>query len=146
MADPSQSVPEALRNIQDDFLALGVQDRLQLLLEFADDLPEVPDGVVPEDAWERVAECQSPVYIHVDTDQEPPVVHASAPAEAPTTRGFASILVQGLRGLSSDQISQVPLDFPQSLGLEEAVSLLRLRGMAGMIWRIQRQISDAHAS
>jgi len=146
MADPSHSVPEALRNIQDDFLALGVQDRLQLLLEFADDLPEVPDGVVPEDAWERVAECQSPVYIHVDTDQEPPVVHASAPAEAPTTRGFASILVQGLRGLSSDQISQVPLDFPQSLGLEEAVSLLRLRGMAGMIWRIQRQISDAHAS
>jgi len=146
MADPSHSVPDTLRTIQDDFLALGVQDRLQLLLEFADELPEVPDGVVPEDAWERVAECQSPVYIHVETDPEPPVVHASAPAEAPTTRGFASILVQGLRGLSSDQISQVPLDFPQSLGLEEAVSLLRLRGMAGMIWRIQRQISDAHAS
>ena len=146
MADSSYSVPDSLRHIQDDFLALGVQDRLQLLLEFADELPEVPDGVVPEDAWERVAECQSPVYIHVDTDQEPPVVHASAPAEAPTTRGFASILVQGLRGLSSDEIGRVPLDFPQSLGLEEAVSLLRLRGMAGMIWRIQRQISDAHSS
>lgn len=146
MSSASHVVPESLRAIQDDFLALGVHDRLQLLLEFADELPDVPEGVVPEDAWERVAECQSPVYIHVDTDTEPPVVYASAPAEAPTTRGFASILVQGLRGLSSEEIGEIPLDFPQSLGLEEAVSLLRLRGMAGMIWRIQRQISDAHSS
>ena len=145
MTEGDTRVPSALRSIQDDFLALGVTDRLQLLLEFADELPEVPDGIVPEDAWERVAECQSPVYIHVSTEGPAPVVYASAPAEAPTTRGFASILVQGLRGLNAEEILAVPLDFPQSLGLEEAVSLLRLRGMAGMIWRIQRQIKDARA-
>lgn len=139
------TLPDSLRAIQDDFLALGQQDRLQLLLEFSEELPEVPEGLVPDDAWERVAECQSPVFIHVDTDSTPPHVYATAPAEAPTTRGFASILLQGLNGLSADEILQVPLDFPQSLGLEEAVSLLRLRGMAGMIWRIQRQISDAVA-
>ncbi len=143
MTQRDTAVAESLRRIQDDFLALGVQDRLQLLLEFADELPVVPEGIVPEDAWERVAECQSPVYIHVDMDGQWPVVYASAPAEAPTTRGFASILVQGFRGLSAEEILAVSLDFPQSLGLEEAVSLLRLRGMAGMIWRIQRQITDA---
>ena len=136
-------LPASLREIQDDFLALGQQDRLQLLLEFSEQLPEVPEGIVPDNAWERVAECQSPVFIHVDTDSNPPHVYATAPPEAPTTRGFASILLQGLNGLSTDEILQVPLDFPQSLGLEEAVSLLRLRGMAGMIWRIQRQIADA---
>jgi cysteine desulfuration protein SufE len=145
MSDSAATLPQSLRSIQDDFLALGVNDRLQLLLEFSDELPEVPDGIVPEDAWERVTECQSPVFIHVDDATDEPTVYASAPAEAPTTRGFASILVQGFRGLNTDEILAVPLDFPQSLGLEEAVSLLRLRGMAGMIWRIQRQLSQPAA-
>lgn len=138
-----QTLPAGLKTIRDDFLALGQSDRLQLLLEFSDDLPNPPEGVVPEDAWERVPECQSPVFIHVATDETPPVVNASAPAEAPTTRGFASILVTGCQGASREEILGIPLDFPQSLGLEEAVSLLRLRGMAGMIWRIQRQLTDA---
>ena len=137
------AIPEALATIRDDFLALGQSDRLQLLLEFSDELPEPPEGIVPDDAWERVPECQSPVFIHVDSDAEPPRVRASAPAEAPTTRGFASILVTGCHGASKEEILAIPLDFPQSLGLEEAVSLLRLRGMAGMIWRIQRQLTDA---
>lgn len=145
MSDSAATLPQSLRSIQDDFLALGVNDRLQMLLEFSDELPEVPDGIVPEDAWERVTECQSPVFIHVDGATDEPTVYASAPAEAPTTRGFASILVQGFRGLNTDEILAVPLDFPQSLGLEEAVSLLRLRGMAGMIWRIQRQLSQPAA-
>lgn len=145
MSDSAATLPQSLRSIQDDFLALGVNDRLQLLLEFSDELPEVPDGIVPEDAWERVTECQSPVFIHVDGATDEPTVYASAPAEAPTTRGFASILVQGFQGLNTAEILAVPLDFPQSLGLEEAVSLLRLRGMAGMIWRIQRQLSQPAA-
>ena len=137
------AIPEALAGIRDDFLALGQSHRLQLLLEFSDELPDPPAGVVPADAWERVPECQSPVFIHVDARKTPPEVLASAPAEAPTTRGFASILVTGCHGASREEILAIPLDFPQSLGLEEAVSLLRLRGMAGMIWRIQRQLTES---
>lgn len=136
-------LPESLREIRDDFLALGMADRLQLLLEFSENLPEVPEGIVPEDAWERVEECQSPVFIHVDTSAHPPAIYATAPREAPTTRGFASILVQGLQGLSAKEILSVPSDFPHTLGLTEAVSLLRLRGMSGMLWRIKRHIADA---
>lgn len=144
MSSAETTLPASLEAIREDFLALGVSDRLQLLLEFSQQLPEVPEGIVPEDAWERVAECQSPVFIHVDTSTPTPVIYATAPEQAPTTRGFASILVQGLSGLSAEQIAAVPLDFPQYLGLEQAVSMLRLRGMAGMLWRIQRQIADAH--
>ncbi len=139
----THSLPGTLAEIRDDFLALSVQDRLQLLLEFSESLPEVPDGIVPEDAWERVTECQSPVFIHVDTDSSPPVIYATAPEQAPTTRGFASILVHGLAGLSPAEILAVPGDFPQSLGLNDAVSLLRLRGMSGMLARIQRQVGQA---
>ena len=136
-------LPESLREIRDDFLALSQSQKLELLLEFSENLPEVPDGMVADDEWEKVEECQSPVFIHVDVNANPPVIYATAPREAPTTRGFASILVQGLQGLSAEDILRVPADFPHTLGLAESVSLLRLRGMSGMLWRIKRHLEDA---
>ena len=54
------SATSTLGSIREDFLALEVPDRLQLLLEFSDSRPDVPEGAVPEDHWERVEECQSP--------------------------------------------------------------------------------------
>jgi len=136
------ALPPSLQAIREDFLALSVPDRLQLLLEFSDSLPVVPEGLVDPDAWERVEECQSPVFITVDTQPHAVTVHASAPVEAPTTRGFASILVQGLHGMTPDQVLAVPPDFPLQLGLQNAVSMLRLRGMSGMLWRIKRQVEE----
>ncbi|MBZ4486346.1 SufE family protein [Microbacterium sp. cx-55] len=136
------ALPEALAEIREDFLALPEAERLQLLLEFSQELPPVPaqyDGH-PE-LCERVAECQSPVYIVVDVSPDGIVaMHATAPAEAPTTRGFASILVQGLTGLTADEVLAVPDDYPQSIGLTRAVSPLRIAGMTGMLLRAKRQV------
>ena len=67
-------------------------------------------------------------------------LYFSAPPEAPTTRGFASILAQGLDGESADAILAVPGDFYHDLGLDAAVSPLRLRGMAGMLGRVKNQV------
>lgn len=138
-------LPPSLAAIREDFLALTVPDRLQLLLEFSDTLPVVPEELIDPEAWERVEECQSPVFITVDTTPEEVLVYATAPEEAPTTRGFASILVQGLHGMTPDQVLAVPPDFPLQLGLQNAVSMLRLRGMSGMLWRIKRQVQEALA-
>ena len=63
-----------------------------------------------------------------------------APAEAPTTRGFASILAQGIAGLTAREVLDIPADFPQSLGLTRAVSPLRIAGMTGMLMRAKRQV------
>jgi cysteine desulfuration protein SufE len=143
MSPSDEALPTNLATIRDDFLALGVPDRLQLLLEFSDSLPEVPEDRVDPEAWERVEECQSPVFITVDAQPHEVVVYATAPPESPTTRGFASILVQGLRGMTPEQVLAVPPDFPLQLGLQNAVSMLRLRGMSGMLWRIKRQVEEA---
>jgi cysteine desulfuration protein SufE len=90
---------------------------------------------------ERVIECQSPVYIIVEVDAERRVtMHASAPREAPTTRGFASILAQGITGLAADEVLAIPDDYPQSIGLTRAVSPLRIAGMTGMLIRAKRQV------
>lgn len=136
------ALPERLAEIRDEFLELPEPDRLQLLLEYSYELPPIPaeyDGH-PE-LYERVVECQSPVFIVVDVDSDGVVaMHATAPAEAPTTRGFASILAQGLTGLSASEVLDVPGDFPQTLGLTRVVSPLRISGMTGMLLRAQRQV------
>ncbi|SEA75609.1 SufE family protein [Leifsonia sp. 21MFCrub1.1] len=131
-----------LAEIRDDFQALEQNDRLQLLLEFSDELPELPERYRDHpDLLERVEECQAPVYIFVEVDGDGIVhLYATAPAEAPTTRGFASILVQGLAGLTADEVLAVPDDFPQTLGLAQAVSPLRLRGMSALLGRAKRQV------
>ena len=141
-------LPEALAQIREDFLELGLKDRLQLLLEFSNELPELPAHYAEHpDLFERVEECQSPVFIFVDIDDEK-VVHlfAMAPKEAPTTRGFASILVQGLAGLTIDEVLAVPDDFPNTIGLTEAVSPLRIRGMTALLGRTKRQIREKIAA
>lgn len=141
-------LPETLSEIRDEFLELPEPDRLQLLLEFSNELPTIPveyDGH-PE-LCERVAECQSPVYIVVDIDADGRVaMHATAPREAPTTRGFASILVQGITGLTADEVLAIPDDFPQSIGLTRAVSPLRIAGMTGMLMRAKRQVRAKRAA
>ncbi|MCR8671621.1 SufE family protein [Agrococcus sp. HG114] len=130
----------ALQETVEAFQSVAERDRLQLLLEFADELPALPERYAEHpDLLERVAECQSPVYLFVEVD-DGVHVHATAPEEAPTTRGFASILAQGLEGASVDEALAVPADMPRLLGLDRVVSPLRLRGMAGMLGRIQRQV------
>lgn len=133
-----------LDEIRDDFLGLGERERLQLLLEFSNGLPELPDRLTAHpDLFERVVECQSPVFIVVELDDHHAVhVYATAPAEAPTTRGFASILAQGLDGLDAQVVLDTPDDFPQQLGLTAAVSALRMRGMSAMLGRIKRQVRE----
>ena len=89
----------------------------------------------------------SPVRAFAEVDDDG-VVHffATAPAEAPTTRGFASILAQGLSGLTVQEVLDVPDDFPMSIGLTRAVSPLRIGGMNGMLTRAKRQVREQVAA
>lgn len=134
------SLPPSLAEIVDDFAAVDGQDKLQLLLEFSRELAPLPPEL-ERDAMEPVPECQSPLFLAVDdADREHVRLHFSAPPESPTTRGFASILHQGLDGHSAEAILAVPDDFYSALGLAEAVSPLRLRGMSAMLSRIKRHL------
>ncbi|WGW13369.1 SufE family protein [Saxibacter everestensis] len=147
----TDQIPAAFEEIIDDFQALSAKDRLQLLLEFSQGLPDLPDRYAEHpELLERVEECQTPLFLKIevgDPDRAATaddVVHLffHAPAEAPTTKGFAGILLEGLDGESADTILNLPADLPGRLGLTEAVSPLRMRGMSAMLGRIQRQIRE----
>ena len=138
------SAKESISSLEVDFNALAVRDRLLLLLEFSDNLPELPARYAEHpDLLERVEECQSPVYLFVEVEDNTKVnLFFSAPPEAPTTRGFAGVLHEALDGHSVEDVLLVDEDFPNRLGLAEAVSPLRLSGMRAILRRIKRQIRE----
>ena len=133
-----------LAEIVDDFNSMAGQERLQLLLEFSDDLPALPERYAGHrDLLEQVPECQSPLFLAVEVAPDDTVhLFFDAPPEAPTTRGFAGILQAGLDGLGADEVLATPSEFTSQLGLNDLVSPLRLRGMAAMLARIKRQIRE----
>lgn len=150
-ADATATGPDALpggfREIAEDFHALGERDRLQLLLEFSQGLPELPERYADHpELLEPVPECQSPIFLitEVEGTGREATAHLffSAPPEAPTTRGFAGILAEALDGRSVGEVLDTPDEVTAELGLAEVVSPLRLRGMSGMLGRIKRQLRE----
>jgi len=137
------SIEQALTDLGAEFGELGVKDRLTLLLEIAGELPELPNRYSDHpDLLERVEECQSPVFLFVEVNSGIVEIFLTAPEEAPTTRGFASILHQLLNGHTVDEVLNAPEDIPDRLHLQEAVSLLRINGLRGMLNRIKRQVRE----
>jgi cysteine desulfuration protein SufE len=146
----TSALPAALAEIIDDFQALTEPERLQLLLEFSQGLPELPDRLKDHpELMEQVVECQTPLFLSIETEPHdgdtPDVVRLffKAPREAPTTRGFAGVLHEGLDGLSAQQILDVPDDMPELLGLTRAITPLRMRGMSAMLGRVKRKVAAA---
>lgn len=137
------SIEQSLNELGSEFAELGVKDRLTLLLELAGELPELPARYAEHpDLLERVEECQSPVYLFVEVNNGRVDIFLTAPEEAPTTRGFASILHQLLNGHTAADVLAAPEDIPDRLHLKDAVSLLRINGLRGMLNRIKRQVTE----
>ncbi len=58
-------MPAPLAEVVSDFQEFRGQDKLRLLLEFANELPPLPADM-EQAAMEPVPECQSPLFLHVD--------------------------------------------------------------------------------
>lgn len=138
---------QSASDVVEDFSLTPDREKLQLLLEYSEALPELDArfGENPE-LMERVEECQSPVFIAVEGTPEKVELYFSAPREAPTTRGFASVLNAALNHQTAQDILDLPDDFPSQLGLEKLISPLRVRGMRGMLARIKRKTAELVAT
>jgi cysteine desulfuration protein SufE len=137
-------VPERLQEIVDQFAAAPRELRVQALLGFASRVPPLPERwAADRDAMEQVHECQTPFFLAVEVDDDGAVhLWFDCPPEAPTVRGFAGILREGLEGVGVDEVLAVPPDFYRGMGLADVVSALRLRGMGAILARLQRQVRE----
>ena len=137
-------MPAALDSIVQDLADADRQERIEILIDFAKSLPPLPDRLLAhKDASHRVEECQSPVYLFVELEGDNVALHADAPIEAPTVRGFVSILVQGLDGATAEEILSVKPDLIERIGLPEILGMLRVRGLSGVLARVKGEVTRA---
>ena len=122
------------------FKASDKQTRLELLLDYSKRLPDLPDRyhAAREQGLNRVPECQSPVFLFLEAGEGGVVLHADAPREAPTVRGFVSLLARGLEGAAPAEVAALPTDLLDQLGLSEALGMTRMHGLTAMIGRLRR--------
>ena len=136
------SIP--LDEIIDELHDADREERVEMLIDFAKSLPPLPERFhALRDASHRVEECQSPVYLFVEMNGERLRFHADVPLEAPTVRGFVSILVQGLDGATVDEVLRMPMDLVHRAGLAEILGILRVRGLTGVLHRVKREATQA---
>jgi cysteine desulfuration protein SufE len=137
-------MPNVLDTIVAELSDLDRQERIDMLLDFAKSLPPLPDRLVAhKDASHRVEECQSPVYLFAEFEGNRVSLYADAPIEAPTVRGFVSLLLEGLNGATVDEVLQVPGNLVERCGLGEILGMLRVRGLTGVLRRLKAEVTRA---
>jgi cysteine desulfuration protein SufE len=132
-------MPAKLQAILDDFAWAEGREKLELLLDYAAQLPPLPPELAAA-AFEPVHECQSPVGLHVALEDGRVRLHFDVPAEAPTVRGYAAILQAGLDGATPAAVLAVPPDVVTRLGLTALLTPQRAFGLAALLGHVQAQV------
>ena len=137
-------LPPRLAEIVGEFQDCDRTERLDLLLEYANGLPALPERLQGAEL-ERVHECQTPLFVQVEVEDDTVRLFFAAPDEAPTSKGFAGIIHAGLDGCTVDEVLGTPSDFAQGMGLAEVVSPLRMRSVGAILARVKRQLMERAA-
>lgn len=134
-----------IQEIINQFQSLDYSFRLDMLLDYAEKLPELPDKyqAAREAGLNRIHECQTPVYLWVDVADDRVNLFADVAEQAPTVKGFVSILVRTLSGLSPEEILKTPDDLLFKLGVGQHIGMLRVQGLSSILPQIKRQIRAA---
>ena len=136
-----ERLPAGLRTIVDEFRSATPRERLELLLDYSTDLPDLPDELAAKrDQLEQVHECQTPVFLFTEVADDQVHFHLDIPPESPTVRGYAAILAEGLDGAPPQTVLDMPEDVYVLLGLNEAITPQRLRGLHALMGYMKRQV------
>ena len=134
-----------IEEIIETFQGLDNDLRLELLLDFAEKLPPVPEEYRSEEQLEthRVHECQTPVSLWVNIVDGKVQIHADAPQESPTVRGFISLLIKAFEGASPAEIEMAPADILNRTGLASTLGMMRIQGLSAVYRRIKDESRKA---
>jgi len=128
------NLPGKLQEIVDDFALAEKQEKVELLIQYAESLPPLPQWLEAErDKMDPVPECMTPVRVFGEQKDGGITYHFDIPPQSPTVRGLASVLSNGLNGSTPEEILAVPGDFYQEMNLQEAISQQRLTGFMGLL-------------
>ena len=133
------TLPDRLQAIVEDFALCEGREKLELLLQFAEQLPPLPDWLREHrDRMEPVPECMTPVFFHGELNEGRITFYLDVPEEAPTVRGYATIILQGLNGCTPAEVLNVPVTFYTAMGLQTVLSGQRLNGIRAILGRLKQ--------
>jgi cysteine desulfuration protein SufE len=136
---------EKLDRLAAEMAELEPRERLEVLLEFAERLPPLPERYrAARDAGEhKVHECQTPVFLWAEVADARVQLFADVAPEAPTVKGFVGILVDAFSGGTVDEVLAADARIVEKLGLVEALGMMRMRGLHAVTQHIRRLVAQA---
>ncbi|MGI9559132.1 MAG: SufE family protein [Thermodesulfobacteriota bacterium] len=131
-----------LTDIVEQFRNSDLQATLEILVDYSDSLPPLPDKYVPllKSSENQVPECETPVFLWVEVNGGKVEIYAHVPEESPTVRGFVSILVDAFTGASPEEVAQSPSNLLNSLGLDTKIGTRRMYGLGAVYARIKKEV------
>lgn len=128
--------------IAETFRAAGPDLRLELMRDYARQLPDLPEAYAEmRDAGiGTVPECQSPVFLYVEVEEDHVLVHADAPREAATARAFLAVLHEAFHEARPGAVEEAPDDPLEQMGLADRVGLQRRKGLTALYRRVRQAV------
>lgn len=109
MNDTNSLLPDRLQEIVEDFRLCEGKEKLELLLQFSEKMPPLPDWLQSSrGSMEQVHECMTPVFVHAEIKSGGMEFYFDAPAESPSVRGYAALLSEGVKGAAPQAIIAIP--------------------------------------
>lgn len=135
----------ALEGNLERFRSLDREMRMQLLLRYARKFPDLPEELreARDAGMNRVQECQTPLFLWVSVKDGAVTLHADAPRDAPTVRGFMGFLMDTLNGAPAREVAELPQDLLERMGIGEVLGVMRTQGLGSVIHRIRRDVARA---
>ncbi len=134
-----------IEEIIGQFQEADYQETLSMLLDYSESLPPLP--VEYRDArdagYNRVPECETPVFIFVDIKDGKVRIYADVPRESPTVRGFVSLLVDAFSGVPPEELESAPENLIHSLSLDRKLGTRRMFGLSAVYNRIRSAVKEA---
>ncbi|MEW6491060.1 MAG: SufE family protein [Cyanobacteriota bacterium] len=136
MSSTSTPLPDALARIVERFQRrTNPKQRYEQLLWYAKKLKEMPDAdKLPEN---KVPGCVSQVYITATLEDEKVLYQGDSDAQL--VKGLVALLIEGLNGLTPDEILQITPDFIQDTGLNVSLTPSRANGFYNIFQTMKKK-------
>jgi cysteine desulfuration protein SufE len=109
MTEPSSNLPLRLQEIIEEFSWLEGREKLELLLEYSDRMPPLPEWLDRDTNMEQIHECMTPVFVHAERKNGGMLFYFDVPAESPTVRGYATgigAILAHIKRLAKQELDQ----------------------------------------
>jgi len=138
MTQATGEMPARLKEIIEDFQLSEGREKLELLLQYAEQMPALPDWLRQDRSqMEFVPECMTPVYVHAELEAGRMSFYFDVPDESHCAWLRRSD-GEGLSGATPEQVLSISGDFYQQMGLDRVLSHQRLNGIIAILAHMKR--------